>query len=816
MSASAFTQRLVRERLAQWLDERGWQPFRFQRQVWRAMLDGRSGLLHASTGAGKTLAVWAGAMLRAARLGGPEPMQVLWITPMRALAADTTATIDALGCHVDARCAAALRSGDTPAAERRRQDRAPPFALVTTPESLSLMLSQPAAQPRLAGVRTVVIDEWHELLGNKRGVQVQLALARLARLTPDLVVWGVSATLGNLHQAAEALGCDDPVLIGAHLGKQHRIDTLLPESTERFPWGGHLGIRMLDPVIADIAAHASTLVFTNTRSQAERWYQEILARRPDWAGSIALHHGSLDAGQRRWVEAALKRGELRCVVCTSSLDLGVDFSPVERVLQIGSPKGVARLLQRAGRSGHSPGGVSRIGIVPTHALEMLEAVAARQAVQAGRIESREPPDAPMDVLVQHLVTVALGTGFQADAMFDEVRAAWSFRSLRRESFDWALDFVGRGGASLTAYPEYRRVLADAHGCHRVEDAGIARRHRQSIGTIVADAAVLVRYLNGGRIGTIEESFIARLRRGDRFVFAGRVLELIRIDDMTAWVRPARGIRGAVPRWSGGKMPLSNELAATMLECLSAIETGTLRGAEARMLAPLMALQMRWSALPGPDRLLIEHMHSREGSHLFVHALAGRSVHTGLAALLAWRFARQTPATFSISVNDYGFELLCPERLDWSGRFTSDLLSDENLLDDVLASLNAAELAQRRFREIARISGLVFQGHPGAKRSTRQLQASASLFFQVFRDHDRANLLLDQAHREVLAQELEIDRLRAALAAMRARRLALVALARPSPFAFPLMVERFRERLSTEKLGDRIARMLRDLEAHADC
>ena len=571
---------------------------------------------------------------------------------------------------------------------------------------------------------------------------------------------------------------------------------------------------MLDPVVADLDAHGSSLVFCNTRSQAERWYQALLERRPDWAGTIALHHGSLDLSVRRWVEQGLRDGTLRCVVCTSSLDLGVDFSPVERVLQIGSPKGVARLLQRAGRSGHGPGRVSRVGIVPTHALEMLEAVAARRAVAAGRIERREIPDHPMDVLTQHLVTVGLGTGFEPDALFEEVRTAHSYRGLDRAAFDWALDFVCRGGASLTAYPDYRRVEQAADGRYHVPDARIARRHRQSIGTIVADAAVIVRYLGGGRIGTIEESFVARLRRGDRFMFAGRILELVRIEDMTAWVRQARGRRAAVPRWGGGKMPLSNEVAATMLECMAEIEAGTLRGPEARLLAPLMDLQMRWSALPGPGRLLVECLRSREGEHLFVYPFAGRLAHTGLASLFAWRVARQAPATFSISVNDYGFELLCPEAVDWPALIGPKLFYDTRLLEDVLDSLNAAELAQRRFREIARVSGLVFQGHPGATKSTRQLQASSSLFFQVFRDHDRDNLLLDQARREVLSQELEIARLQAALSSMRARDLAMIVLKRPSPFAFPLMVERLRERLTTEKLDARIARMLRDLEAQA--
>lgn len=805
----------MREALDRWFQARGQRPFLFQRQVWRAMRAGRSGLLHATTGAGKTLAVWGGALLRAERAGGPSPMAVLWITPMRALAADTAATLDDAGAAVHAHCRAALRTGDTPPAERRRQDRHPPFALVTTPETLSLMLSQPAAQARLAGVRTVIIDEWHELLGNKRGVQVQLAVARLRRLCPALAVWGVSATLGNLDEAAAALGMPDPVRIGARLGKRHLVETLLPESTERFPWGGHLGIRMLAPVVADIEAHTSCLVFCNTRSQAELWYQALLSARPDWAGLIALHHGSLDLSVRRWVEQGLKTGALRCVVCTSSLDLGVDFSPVERVLQIGSPKGVARLLQRAGRSGHSPGRVSRIAIVPTHALEMLEAAAARRAVRALRVEARSLPDKPLDVLVQHLVTVALGTGFEPDALFDEVRQAYAYRDLTRTEFDWALDFVGRGGPSLTAYPEYRRVRADESGRLAVPDAMIARRHRQAIGTIVADAAMQVRYLSGGRIGTIEESFVARLRRGDHFLFAGRVLELVRIEDMTAWVRAGRRTRGAVPRWGGGKMPLSNELSDTMLECMAEIEAGTFTGPEARLLAPLMSVQMQWSRLPGPTRLLVECLRSREGHHLFVYPFAGRLAHTGLAALFAWRIAREQPATFSLSINDYGLELLCPDPVDWARHVQPPLFDDARLLEDILESLNAGELAQRRFREIARISGLVHQGHPGAQKSARQLQASASLFYQVFRDHDCGNLLLGQAEREALSQELELARLRRALAAMRERTLTLVELPRPSPFAFPLMVERLRERLTTEKLSDRIARMVRELEAQAE-
>ena len=812
-------------RLDDWFARRGWKAFAFQRSTWAAMARGESGLLHAGTGTGKTLAAWFGALrhvlgLRAAP-GRRDPLTVLWITPMRALAADTQRALaeplPALGID----WSVGLRTGDTRSAERQRQARRLPQALVTTPESLSLMLARSSARDDLAGVRVVIVDEWHELVGNKRGVQVQLALARLRRLQPSLIVWGLSATLGNLDHALDVLvppaaSASLPArrMVRGSTTRALSIETLLPATTERFPWGGHLGMRMRDAVVQRIDQAASTLLFTNTRAQAELWYQALLDARPDWAGSLALHHGSLDREVRDWVEQGLRDGRLKAVVCTSSLDLGVDFSPVEQVLQVGSAKGVARLLQRAGRSGHAPGRVSRITLVPTNAFELIEAAAARDAVLAGSIEPRRAPDRPMDVLVQHLVTVALGSGFDAADLYEEVRGCHSYRELGADEFAWALDFVTRGGPSLRVYPEYRRVVCDARGVHRVPDAGIARRHRMAIGTIVSDASISVQYLGGGRIGTVEEAFAGRLRRGDCFLFAGRLLELVRVHEMTAYVRRATGRRAAVPRWNGGRMPLSSELADAVLRRLAQARAGRFDGAEMACARPLLELQRRWSALPEPGVLLAERLRSREGHHLFLYPFAGRHVHLGLGSLLAWRIARATPATLSICVNDYGLELLSPEPVDWGGLGHGGLLSTQGLADDVLASLNSGELAQRRFREIARVSGLVFPGMPGAARSTRQLQASASLFYEVFRKHDADNRLLTQAEREVLEQELDLVRLHAALVRMQRARLHLVDLERPTPFAFPLLIERLRERLSTEKLSDRIERMLRDLEAAA--
>ena len=741
---------------AGWFSSRAWQPFPFQQEVWQAIGHGESGLLHATTGSGKTYAVWLGALNRFATKAPsssatdkPAPLTVLWITPMRALAADTARALQAPLEDLEINWSIGLRTGDTSSSERARQGRRLPTALVTTPESLTLLLTRADARQAFSGLRMLVVDEWHELLGNKRGVQLQLALARLRQWMPELIVWGLSATLGNQPHALEVLlHPGRGKLVQGRVDKDLRVDTLLPPSIERFPWAGHLGLRMLPQVVEQIDSAATTLVFTNTRSQSEIWYQAILGARPDWAGLIALHHGSLAREVRDWVELGLKQGALKAVVCTSSLDLGVDFLPVERVLQIGSPKGVARLMQRAGRSGHAPGRTSRVTLVPTHSVEVVEAAAAQIAIAERRIEARSAPHRPLDVLVQHLVSMALGDGFRPEELFDEVRQAWSYRDLTGDHWQWALAFVRHGGHSLTAYPDYQRVEPDDTGLWKVPSRRVALRHRMSIGTIVSDASLTVKFWakggSGRSLGTIEEGFIARLRPGDNFLFGGRLLELVRVENMTAYVSRATGKKAAVSRWNGGRMPLSSKLADAVVEQLGAASRGRFESDEMRLLEPLLRVQMDWSALPTETTLLAEVMKSREGWHLFLYPFAGRHVHLGLASLLAWRMGRQQPLTFSIAVNDYGFELLSATEVDWLKWLTPELFSQNNLLQDVLASLNAGELARRRFREIARIAGLVFSGYPGAQKSARQLQASSGLFFDVFRQYDPANLLLTQA------------------------------------------------------------------------
>jgi len=803
-----------------WFAGQGFTPFAFQETVWDAFAKGQSGLIHAPTGMGKTYAAWIGPLVLgpAGSADLPPPLTVLWLTPLRALAQDTGLALARAASALQPHWTIDVRTGDSTASARARQERRLPSALVTTPESLTLLLSREDWRERFAHLAAVVVDEWHELLSSKRGVQVELALARLRRHVPALPVWGLSATLANLEEAAACLvgpsHAGHARIVEGLAVKEVAIETARPPTIERFPWGGHIGVKLLPQVIRAIENARSTLIFTNVRSATEIWYQALLEARPDWAGRIALHHGSLERDVRDWVEDGLRTQQLRAVVCTSSLDLGVDFAPVDQVLQIGSPKGVARLLQRAGRSGHRPGAISKITVVPTQALELVEAAAARDAAEERRIEPRLGLKGPLDVLVQHLVTCALGGGFRPEELLREVRDTHAYAELTDEDWQWALDFVVHGGASLNAYPEYRRVVIGDDGVAHVPDRQIARRHRAQIGTIVSDASIVVQLRNGRKLGHVEESFIARLTPGDCFVFAGRVLEFLRVREMTAWVRLAPHKSAVVTRWLGAKMPLSTLLSERTRRLIAAAKHGRYESPELALVRPLLELQRRWSALPDEREWLCERLTLRDGHYAFFYPFEGRLAHLGLATLFSYRLSRVIPRSFSMMINDYGFGLLSPVPFDLSLRDIGTLLAAPNVESDILAGLNAAELGRRQFREIARVAGLVFQGYPGQPQSNRQLQASSGLLWDVFNEYDPENLLLRQATREVLERQLEAPRLEAALARMRGCRAVVTRPARPTPFAFPLIVELFREKLTTEALEARVARMVADLEAAA--
>jgi len=810
--------------LEQWFNARGWSPFGFQREAWEAFAAGRSGLIHAPTGTGKTLAALLGPVadwMREHPDGSDDtpPHRLVWITPMRALASDTLVSIREPIADLGLPWTAEKRTGDTSSSVKARQRKKLPTVLVTTPESLTILLSYADSAALFRNLRAAVVDEWHELVGTKRGVQTELALARLRSISPELRTWGLSATLGNSEEAARALigaGADEPTLIRGLAPKSIEIESLIPGEIERYPWAGHLGITLIDDVIERVEAAGVTLLFTNTRSQAEIWFREMLRRRPDLVGQVALHHGSIDRELRQRVEAELRdrAGRLRCVVCTSSLDLGVDFSPVDQVIQVGSPKGVARLVQRAGRSGHQPGAVSRVLCVPSHALELVEFAGARDLVESKHVEHRPPLAKPLDVLSQHLVTMAMGGGFDEGDLRTEIETTNAYHAITDDEWSWTMDFVRSGGATLGAYPDYARI-ADDGGLWKVPSRKIATRHRMGIGSIVADAAVAVRFSNGHTLGSIEESFITRLRKGERFVFAGRVLELVRLYQMTATVRKATGRKGTVPRWQGGKMPLSTQLADAVRARLGEASAGRFDGPELAALQPLLERQRDLSVIPRPDQLLIETVSLRNGHHAFLFPFGGRLAHEGLGAVLSLRLSRLRPATVTAVVNDYGIELVTDDPVDLAEPEWRELLSPEGLVEDMAASVNESEMARRQFREIARIAGLTHQGYPGRASPARHLQASSDMFYEVFEQFDPDNLLLDQARREVIEGQLEVKRLRETLEACAGREIVLRAPERVTPLAFPLFAESLRATtVSTETWEDRVRKMAVRMDAPA--
>lgn len=800
-----------------WFRQQGWQAFPFQEAAWQAYLDGSHGLVNAPTGSGKTYSLLVPIVLEFLREQAGQAstkanngLRAVWITPIRALTREIQSSAQRLIRDLDLQWEVAIRSGDTSTAERQKQLRRPPEILITTPESLHLLLATRGYDKFFQQLCCVVADEWHELMGSKRGVQMELALSRLKTICPRLKVWGISATIGNMDEAlsvlmGNTLETGRVQVIRAAIPKEVEVISVLPDEIERFPWSGHLGLKMIEKVLPIIETGGSTLIFTNTRAQCELWYQQLLEVQPDLAGAIAMHHGSISRELRDWVENALHNNLLKAVVCTASLDLGVDFRPVETVVQIGSPKGVARFLQRAGRSGHQPGAKSRIYFVPTHSLELMEGAALRQAIEARQLESRIPYIRSFDVLIQYLITLAVSDGFRPEEILPEIRGTFSYQSISEDEWRWVLDFITTGGASLHAYDEYQKV--EVHeGLYKVHDRRTALQHRLSIGTIVGDESLQIKYLRGGYIGTVEEWFIAQLKPGDVFWFAGRALELVRIKDMTAQVRKSNASKGKVPSWQGGRMPLSSELSAFLREKMAQAREHDWQDIELQQLAPLFAMQSDRSAIPGRDELLIEYFQSREGYHLLVYPFEGRFVHEGMGSLLAYRISRLRPISFSIAMNDYGFELLSDLEIPVEETLEKGLFSTEKLSEDIHASINETEMARRRFRDIASIAGLVFKGYPGKPKKSKHLQSSSQLFFGVFSDYEPENLLLQQAYEEVQTFQLEEARLRRALNRINEQKILLQRPPKFTPFSFPIIVDRLREKLSSEKLADRIRRM----------
>jgi ATP-dependent Lhr-like helicase len=831
--------------ISAWLSSKGQQPFLFQQQTWQHIIDKKSGLVNAPTGCGKTYSVFIGAVIdfinshpKEYQTKSKNGLQLLWITPLRALAKDIGRAMEEVMVDLNMQWKVGIRNGDTPVSEREKQKRQMPEVLIITPESLHLLLAQKNNAAIFQSLKIIAVDEWHELMGSKRGVQTELAISRIVNivnkqwttgneeniqystLNAQFSIWGISATIGNLEQSKEVLLAslkEQGVIVKANIKKNIEVIPVIPDEIEKYPWAGHLGIKLVHHVVDIINQNNTTLVFINTRGMSEMWYQSLLAAAPELSGAIALHHGSMEQDLRLWVEDSLHTGKLKAVVCTASLDLGVDFRPVDTVVQVGSPKGVSRFLQRAGRSGHQPGETSRIFFLPTHSLELVEVAALKAAMKENYIESKEPMLLCFDVLIQYLCTLAVGDGFDAKQIFEEIKSTHCFASITEDEWQEVLFFLTQGGKALQQYDDYKKVeLVD--GLYKITSRRMAMRHRIHIGTIVSDAMMKVKFVSGGFIGVIEEWFISRLEPGDVFTLAGRKLEFVMLKDMTVLVRNSNAKKSIVPSWMGGRMSLTANLGLMLRKMMNPhplAQHPAEKGSEEKELTalkPLFDLQRKLSAIPKENELLIEHIETKDGFHLFVYPFEGRLVHEAMAAILAYRIGKITPITFSIAMNDYGFELLSDQPIPADDTNVQELFTLDNLLADIQKSVNSTEMARRKFRDIAVIGGLIFQGMPGEKVKARHLQSSASLLFNVFTEYDPNNILLKQAYREVFDQQMEEVRLRNALQRINNGKIIITFPEKVTPFCFPILVDGLsRNNLTSEKLEDRIKRMQAQLE-----
>lgn len=804
--------------IRQWLASKGLAPFEFQEEAWQLYVEGLSGIVNAPTGFGKTFSVFLGVLIDWINHNNDyqkktkNGLQLLWVTPLRALAKDIGRAMENALTELQIPWSVAVRNGDTPVSERQKQKKYMPEVLIITPESLHLLLASKNYKALFASLNCIAVDEWHELLGSKRGVQVELALSHIKTLRTAqdglLRIWGISATIGNLDEAMQVLlgsDADNGVIVKAGLEKKIALNTLLPDAVERFPWAGHLGMKMIHKVLPVIHNSRSTLLFTNVRSQAELWYQALLDADPDLAGVMALHHSAIDGGLRAWVEEQLHAGTLKVVVCTASLDLGVDFRPVDTVIQVGSPKGIARYMQRAGRSGHEPNAVSNIYFVPTHSLEIVEGAALETAYEERQIESRTPVVMAYDVLIQYMVSRAVGEGFESGELYREVVSTHCYADLPQDEWEYLLAFITQGGKTLNAYDEYHKVVL-IDGIYRVTSRRVAMRHRMHIGTIIGDALMRVKFISGGFVGTIEEYFISRLKPGDVFILAGRRLELVMVKDNDAIVRRSNARNAYVPSWQGGRLPLSANLGEVLRRTFHQAGLPDADQPLLQFLQPLFAKQQEVSYIPKENELLVELIDTRDGFHVFVYPFEGRLVHQSMASLLAYRLSRIRPITFSIAMNDYGFELLSDQPIPISEENIKQLFDPDGWYADLQHSVNAAELGRRKFRDIAVISGLIFPGYPGAYKKQRHLQNSTALIYDVLVENEPTHLLLRQAFNEVLTYEVEAARLYNALERIHGSNIIVSRPKNLTPFCFPIKVDSLREQLSSEKLADRIARL----------
>ncbi|MGC6430853.1 MAG: ligase-associated DNA damage response DEXH box helicase [Jejuia sp.] len=795
-----------------YFSEKEQNPFQFQLKTWKRYASGHSGVVVAPTGFGKTFSVFLAVVID--YLNNPNHYQkglkLLWISPLRSLAKDLAkamkTAVDEIGLDWEVQ----VRNGDTPTNVRRQQERLMPDVLLTTPETMHLLFSQKKNSRWFKSLKCVAVDEWHELIGNKRGVLTELVLSRLITLSPKLRIWGITATIGNLEEAKDVLipySGLKTTMIKASEKKKIEVNAVLPDEVEVLPWAGHLGRSMSSKIIPIIHENNTTLIFTNTRGQSELWYQILLEEAPELAGLIAIHHGSIDLKLRHWIEDNISEGNLKAVICTSSLDLGVDFKPVDCIIQIGSAKGIARFTQRAGRSGHSPYETSKIYFIPTHSLELIEVAALKAAIKDLNVEERSPMVLCYDLMVQFLVTLATGEGFNAIEAFQILKQTHAFSYLTEDEFNWGIRFITQGGETLKSYEEFHKVVKDEDEVFRVKSRRISMLHRMNIGAIISESMMLVKYVSGGYIGMIEEFFISKLKPKSSFVLAGKVLELVRIKDMTAYVKRSKAKKAITPSWLGGRLSLTSHLSHYLRVKLAGALSPGAREKELKFLHPLVSRQSEYSHIPKENEFLVELIETKDGHHLFMYPFEGRLVHEVISALIAHRLSKIKPLTFTIAMNDYGFELLSDQPIPLDIDIIKKLLSKENLMNDVAASINASEMASRKFRDIAVIAGLVIQSAPGRQQNNKSLQSSSGLIFRVLEDYEPNNLLLRQAYTEVFNQQLEEVRLQAAFERISKSKIIFKQAKAFTPLSFPIKADSLRNSMSNESLEKRLKRMM---------
>ena len=778
-----------------WFAGRGWRVRDHQREMVRAAQQGHHALLAADTGAGKTLAGFLPTLAAfcPSVLGvdtAPEGLHTLYVSPLKALAHDVQRNlltpIEEMGLPIRVEA----RSGDTPSDRKKRQRHRPPHILLTTPESLSLLLSYPESVVLFSTLKRVVVDEVHAFATGKRGDLLALSLARLQALAPEMQRVALSATLadpdgfrswlapGEAREAEAAAGAPprDVVLVQGEKGAEPVLDILLPRD-ETVPWGGHAGRWAVPQLMEEIARNRTTLIFTNTRFLAEYLFQLLWAEN-DANLPIGIHHGSLSAEARRKVEAAMARGDLRALVCTSSLDLGVDWGDVDCVIQMGAPKGSSRLLQRIGRSNHRLDQPSRAVLVPGNRFEFLEAMAARDAVAAGQRDGEPFRPGALDVLAQHVMACACAGPFHEQTLLAEVRSAAPYRWLNDEVWERVLRFVATGGYALEAYDRFRRIVRDRDGVWRLAHPEFAARHRMNAGIIVDSEMLQVRFGNGRALGKVEERFAATLSPGDTFSFAGLSLEVVRIKDLDVVVRAAKK-SAMIPSYGGQRMPLTTHLA-DRVQAMLADRAGWGRFPDD--VREWLEMQAWRSQMPGPGTLLVESFPHERQHFTVYYTFEGWNANQSLGMLLTRRMEDRGLLPGGFVANDYALAV-------WGLKPVADpaaLLSPDILTDEFAAWVGDSYLLRRAFREVAVIGGLVERQHPGMRKSGRQVTFSTDLIYDVLRKHEPGHVLLEAAWADARSRMTDLARLADVLERAQ-RELVHVTLERVSPLAVPVMV-----------------------------